>query len=356
MTAEIEKALRHRVVMVAGDEEALRRRALRDLLEGMGMTKDDFDLETFDPSSSDPMQWVASVGTSPFLAPRRVAIVRHLLQCEADRLKGVELKNLPESSLLILVADDEGGSEDRVQRMKTTVRRGWEKAVTAGGGLVMAFDPDPKRAKEAIKREAAATGKKMSDRGLDALVEMTGGSLSRAVDEMEKLVLYVGDAEQIRESDVHAVVVASREWNVFRMVDAIVSNDVGEALRQLRVLVSNNTKAEDAAYRQILPQVSRQLRLIWQGRLCVDARCSPADAPASVRSMFPEKPNLAKEQPYRQSAVMAAARRISLKRLARCLAVLADTDARLKGSLDAYTPLETLERMILEMAAVLSAK
>ncbi len=66
---------------------------------------------------------------------------------------------------------------------------------------------------------------------------MTGGSLSRALGELEKLALFVGDAEGIREGDVQAVTVPSREWNVFRMADAIVAGDVPEALRQLRTLI-----------------------------------------------------------------------------------------------------------------------
>ena len=180
---------------------------------------------------------------------------------------------------------------------------------------------------------------------------MTGGSLSRALDELEKLVLYVGEAEGIREADIRAVVVPSREWNVFRMADAIMSGDVPEALRQLRTLVGTATKAEDAAFRNILPQLSRQLRLLWQGRVCLEAGCSPANVPAEIASAFPEKPNLARESPYRQGAVMAAARRIGFPQLERCMRVLSDTDARLKGSLTGFSPMESLERMVLEMAA-----
>ena len=212
----------------------------------------------------------------------------------------------------------------------------------------------------AERQEVAArlgtTGKAMSGQAVDVLVEMCGNSLSRALDELEKLVIYVGDQPQIRESDVRTIVLPSREWNVFHMVDAITSGNVGEALRQLRILVGSSRKAEDAAFSQIIPQVSRALRLLWQGRVCVDAGASPGNAPDSVRALFPERPNLASESPYRQSAVMNTARRVTLQRVERAMAILSDTDARLKGALDAFTPLETLERMVLEMAEVLSPR
>jgi len=341
--------------MICGDEEALRRRALSDLLSAAGIQKDDFDLETMDPDGSRPRDWAASAGTTPFLAERRTTIVRHLLRCEVKELEGTDFSKLPTSSLLILVADEESGSEDRQARMKT-VRKNWEKAISAAGGAVLAFDPDPRKARDAIKREVGESGKAISDRAAELLVEMTGGSLSRALEELEKLVLYVGAAESIQERDVREIVVPSREWNVFKMVDAIVSNDVPEALRQLRVLVGNAGKAEEAAFRQILPQVSRQLRLLWQGRVCLDAGTTSINAPAAITATFPEKPNLAKEPPYRQNAVMTSARRVTLTRLTHCFAILSDTDARLKGALNGFSSIETLERMILEMAGTLAGK
>ncbi|AIE83850.1 DNA polymerase III subunit delta [Fimbriimonas ginsengisoli] len=344
-----EKALRSRVILVAGDEDVLRREALTGLLGEAAVLPDDFDLETFAGDASNPGDWAASAGTSPFLADRRTVVVRHLLRCDVDRLKGTDLSKLPPSSLLILVADDEGGSDDRIQKAKTQ-RKAWEKVVNAAGGSIVACDANPKTVRDNVKKRATSLGKLMSDKAIDTLVEMTGGSLSRALDEMEKIVLFTTGQEQIRESDVRSVVVPSRDWNVFKMVDAILAGDVAEALRQLRTLVGSATKAEDAAFSRILPTVNRSLRLLWQGRLCIDAGCSPSNAPETVRAMFPDRPNLSAEQPYRQGLVMTTARRITLARLERCFAILADTDARLKGALDGFSGIETLERMVLEMA------
>ncbi|MGV3615816.1 MAG: DNA polymerase III subunit delta [Fimbriimonas sp.] len=352
MSVAVQKLLKHRLVLLTGEEAALRREALEGLLAGLEMTKDDFDLEQFDGDSSTPIGWLGSVGTAPFLAPRRVAIVRHVLRCDFDK-KGADLKTIPETGLLILVADDEGGS-DAVQSKLKTADRNWRKAVEKAGGAIFEAKNDPKRTKDEVRKRLEASGKTMSDRALDMLAEMSGGSLSRALDELEKLVIFVGDGPQIREGDVRAIVIPSRDWNVFRMVDAIVAGEVGEALRQLRVLVGSAQKAENAAHAQIVPMVSRALRLLWQARVCVDAGVSPSNAPDAVRATFPEKPNLAAEQPYRQGPLMNSARRVSLERIERAMAVLSDTDARLKGALEAFTAVETLERMVLEMAEALA--
>jgi DNA polymerase-3 subunit delta len=347
----VEKAAKNSLIMLAGEEDVLRRRAFDDLMRISGVEADDLDLQVFDAGSSSPVEWLASAGTSPFLADRRTVVVRHLLNCDP---KGVELKGLPPSSLLVLVADEEGGSDDRLQRLKT-VRKNWDKAVQAAGGAVLNFDPEPKAALAALRAEVAKLGKPMSERAATLMLEMVGGSLSRALEELDKVLLFVPEEQAITEREIRLVVVPSREWSVFKLTDAVVSNRVSEALTQLRILLGSTSKAEDAAFRQILPMMSRSLRLLWQGRLCIEAGVSPSTAPPEVTCLFPERPNLAKEQPYRQGPVMQLAKKTTLPRVAAALQVLSDTDARLKGALPGFSGVDTLERMILEMAACLAA-
>ncbi|MFZ4506703.1 MAG: DNA polymerase III subunit delta [Fimbriimonas sp.] len=347
----IDKALNHRLVLLIGDEEVLRRRALTDLLERLGMKNDDFDLEFFEGGTNKPSEWVSSAGTSPFLAERRVVIVRRLLRADPDDAKASDFKALPPSSMLILVADDEASvSEDRASKLRTVASK-WAKIVDQGGGFRMEFKADPKKARETVKAEVIRQGRTISGPALDLLVEMTGGSLSRATSEIEKLVIFTGKNTALTEGDIRRVVAASREWNVFKIADAVVSGQASEAIRQLRILVGSAPKADDVAYRTILPTLARQLRMLWQARICIEARCSPANPTAAVLAAFPEKPNLANEPAWRQDAVMRTARRTTPDALVRCFCAVADADARLKGALAGYTPLDTLEQMVLEMCS-----
>lgn len=345
-----EKAIALRTVLVVGDEELLRRRALEGLMAAASVDKDDFDLEGFEGDESGPEAWIAAAGTSPFLAERRTVVVRHLLRRDPEELRDGALASLPTTSLLILVADEEP-NENLQKRAKA-----WAKAIEKAKGAVIVCDADPKKAGEALRPELARLGKTMSSAAAGTLIEMTGGSLSRATDELEKLVLYVGDAERIDEAAVRAVVVPSREWNVFAMIDSILDANVPEALRNLRILVGTAAKAADAAHSSILPMASRTLRLTWQARVCLDAGRGPGDATPEIRATFPDKPNLAKESPWRQNRVMASARKTTLPALAACLGALADTDSRLKGAMPNYTPIESLERMVLEMVEALRGR
>ena len=344
------KAILQRTVLVVGDEELLRRRALEGLFEAAGVDKDDFDLETFEADETAPEMWIASAGTAPFLAEKRVVVVRHLLRRDPDAVREGALAGMPDTGLLILVADEEIGEKFDKRPNQ------WKKLVEKAKGAVVDCSLDPKKARDALRPELTRLGKSISSAASNTLVEMTGGSISRATEELEKLALYVGDAERIDEAAVRAVVVPSREWNVFAMIDAILAGNVSEALKNLRILVGTVAKAADTAHSAIIPLTSRGLRLAWQARVCLDAGRSPGDAPPEVRATFPQNPNLAKASSWVQTKSMDSARRTTLPALAACLGVLADTDSRLKGVLPAHTPIDTLERMVLEMVGALKKR
>ena len=336
--------------MLSGDEGALRRRALSETLAAVGVASDDLEVAHLDGAVS-PSEWLGQACTAPFLSDKRVVIVRNMLRSEPPADFGAQCAALPDYTLLILVADEEGGDDNRQTRLKN-LRTQWEKAVNAGKGRVEKFEVSPKEVQDAIRKEADRLGKKISERCTQLLAEMTGGSLSRAIEELEKLAIYVGDADSVREEDVRNSVVPSRDWNVFKLCDAIVRDNASEAIRQLRILVESPQRAEEAAFRNILPMLSRQFRLLWQARACVEAGTSVQHSPAEVRASFPARPSLASEQPYRQSALLSTARGASFNKLSKCFALVADADARLKGLLPAYSAMETLESAVLGMCGL----
>lgn len=348
MAFSLEKAVAARVVLLSGEEDALRLRALHELV-AFATKDDDLDLQYLDGGDSEPMTWSACAGTAPFLSERRTVVVRHLLRQEEPNVAG--WKELPDSALLILVADEEVGDDTR-QRKWAAIRGQWEKAVKSAGGCIEDFKTDPKQLIESIRQEVTRIGKKMTPAAADALAEMCGGSLSRSLDELEKVVLYVGDRDQIGEADVRAAAMPSREWNVYRMTDAAISGDVPEALRQLRILVGSSTKAEDAAYSRIFPTMHRQMRIIWQARAIIDAKVNPEDPPESITRLFPDALQFSKQAPFVRTKALRSARNVDHHQIAQCMALISDADCRLKGILSGYSGMETLEQMLLSMASI----
>lgn len=362
MTFKPEAALKKPLVLLTGEEEALRRRALAELLETAGVGPEDFDLATLVADAAPVSEWISSASTAPFLGERRVVVVRNVLRLDPRLVSAAkenrpardrfvaDLKSLPASALLIFMADAEAASDDR-QRKLAAAGTALTKIVTEAGGYVAEFRADPKAAKATIQSEIARYGRKIGPAALDALLAMTGGSASRAIEEVEKLVLF-SEADTITEADVHAVVFASPEWSIWKLVDGVAAGNPRLALAQLRTLLTAGKKPEAAALEQILPMLSRQMRLLWQARICLDAGVRPNAAPPEIARGFPEKPNLAREPEYRQTATTNTARGYTAPQIAACLRLLADADAALKGMVDNLSTIDTLETMVLRMCDV----
>lgn len=328
--------------LLGSGEATLRTRRLRDILA----SADEFDLEVFQADGTDPLTWVAAAGTSPFLGEKRTVIVRNLRRHEPA--KDFRFSALPETAHLVLVADEEVGDEGKQRKLDANLTA-WTKIVTASKGTVHKFEVNPKELREHLRTEANRQGKSLTPRAADLIVEMTGGSLSRAAEEIEKLAIFVGTEPELSESAIRSVVIPSREWNVWRLMDSVTAGNAGEALTQLRTLLGSGTKPEEAAYKTILPMLTRHLRLVWQARCCIEAKCEPTQPSDRMRRVFPEQYSLEKSGEFVVRGAMKTARGTNLDQLTRAFAALSDADSRLKGMLPGFSATDTLELLALEM-------
>lgn len=340
-------------MLLSGTEEALRRQALHEIRNRIG--GDPFDVQVYVGGEASPAEWLSSAATVPFLSEKRTVIVRNLLRLgppdEALSDPKAALTSIPESGRLILVADEENVSDYTRQQRLDSYRKSWEKEVAKAGGLVLTFQTEGAAVKKTLLTRAEALGKRMSPTTADVLLEMTGKSLSRALEELEKVALFIGEEETIREADVETTAMPSREYSVFKLADSILEGNSAQALSQLRVLVGSGVKADGAAMQSIFPNLSRNLRLVWQARIFVEAKANPARPPAEVEALLPDPAAWAKVSDWQRNRAMATARKLGFAQLAACMEAVAETDARLKGLEAGFSAVDTLERMVLEMVA-----
>jgi DNA polymerase-3 subunit delta len=329
---------------------------LRELI-GLSTADGDFDIET--TTGDRPFgEWLGSALTSPFLSEKRTVVVRNVLRItDFDENKEAivkGLKELPATAIVILVADAEQGDDDKQKRLAGVLKK-WESVVAKVKGTLINFVLDTSATKRAVKESAESAGKRLAEPGLSLLVEMAGGSLSRSIEELEKLILYLGDEATIREADIRSLVVPSREWKISNLVRATLSRKPQEALTQLAFLFESFGKVENAAFQRILPTFARNLRGVWQARLILDSGARLPNLPIQVTEMLPLNGAITSDAEWSVSASFQMARATNLDSLADCFQILADTDARLKGVLDSAGTRDTLERMILEMASAVRA-
>lgn len=237
------------VLLFEGEEEQLKQEALAGLrcavlpagMEALNETV----LE--DPETD---RLIADAETQPFMADRRLVVVRDLPalsgRSEIDEKLISWLPSVPESTILLFYCT---GKPDGRKKLYNAVKK--------LGGIVTF---SPLRGAELVRfvtdafREA---GKECDDRTAEHLIFTVGDDAGLLRSEITKLASYAGGRPAVLSSDVAALATPSTECTVFQMVDAVVTGQKSRALLLLRNQLLSGTDRMS-----ILAMLLRQYRLL----------------------------------------------------------------------------------------------
>ncbi|MBB3225546.1 DNA polymerase-3 subunit delta [Luteibacter sp. Sphag1AF] len=209
----------------------------------------------------------------------------------------------------------------------------WSKAVAEAGIQVIFNAPKPHEWSQWVGARLASRGIKASPDAVAMLAERVEGNLLAAAQEVDKLVVLVGDDHRIDVDTLESLVVDSARFDAFKLTDAAFAGDGGRALRILAGL-----KAEGDELIALMGWLVNQLQLALR---LANARDFAAQARAE--RLWP-----AREQLFRK-----ALRRAPRDHWMACLARAARIDRMAKGreAGDAWLEAERLIALISEPRA-----
>lgn len=354
MAFDAAKAASSTCVLLSGEDNVLRLRAVQDVLTAAGLTADDMlEVTRIVADSSPPVEWFGQAESAPFLSPRRVVVVRNLGRADVPKpASSIEsmVRSIPEYSLVVLVADDETGDFRKQQTVASRVSA-WTKAVLAGGGYAASFaDLKPGSIKE-IQAEARSLGKSMTPQAAKTLDEVVGGRFTLARAELEKVAIYVGEREEITPQDVLKAATPDPSFNVWHMVAAIIEGNHPSALSKLRTLLSTTKDIPGEMLTTILPNTNRQFRLVWQAKGMLSSGNNAAN-PGESEGHLPKTRPVTKESEWGQNRAFRGAHKTDFAKLRSCFALIAEADARIKGQESSASARETAEELVLRLTEV----
>lgn len=240
-----------RVYLLYGEEGYLRRQ-YRDKLKGALLAEgDSMNLARYEGKGVSVPEIIDLAETLPFLAERRVILIEDsgLLKGSEDALAAY-LKEIPDTTCIVFVEE----AVDKRTRLY--------KAVAKAGVAV-----ECKRQEEAVLKRWLAgllkkEGKRMTSATAELFLSKTGVDMENIAGELEKLVCYCMDKEEITPQDVEAVCVARVSNQIFAMIDAVAAGRQQEALRLYYDLLT----LKEAPMR-ILFLIARQFNLLLQVKL-----------------------------------------------------------------------------------------
>lgn len=237
------------VLLFEGEEEHLKQDALMELRrtflpEGME-TLNEIVLE--DPSVD---QLIADTETQPFMADKRLVIVRDLPaltgRAEADERLIAYLPSVPETAILLFYCT---GKPDGRKKLYNAVRK--------TGGIVTF---SPLRGSELIRfvtDSFNASGKECDSHTAEYLIFTVGSDSGILASEIQKISSYAAERSSVCADDVTLLAAPSTECTVFQMVDAVVSCQQSRALTLLHNLLLSGTDRM-----AVLAILLRQYRLL----------------------------------------------------------------------------------------------
>jgi DNA polymerase III subunit delta len=274
-----------------GDEAFFRKRFRDAILEHL-VPADlrDFSLFEFDLAETDLAEVLDRARTPSLMAPFQVFFVRGVKNLfgrgsNEEKLAAIEAycNNPNPDALLIFVADHisipadarkmEMQDKERYQRIRETMGQYC--------GIVELARVEEGDAVRWITDYCTTRAVKVEADGARELVDALGGDMMMISNEIEKLILYVGEKKRITLGDVETMVLAAKQRSLYELTDAISSKDRVRALEVLDAILASG-EGEEAAighiymlaktFRQMLIILERNVRdqrmlwaALWQG-------------------------------------------------------------------------------------------
>lgn len=287
-----------------------------------------FNYHRFNPETFDLTAFSEAVENLPMMAEATLVQVEDIdlfKMNEGDRERmAAVLSDIPDYCTVVFVYTSCPWKPDK--RMKKL----WESIEKSG--LVVEFAKQDQRDLIAwLTRHFAAHQKRISTELCAYLIDMTDGTMTSLLGEIEKICAYSG-SDTICKADIDAVTEPVLDAVVFQMTDMLSAGRYDEALLKLRQLLK--MQQEPLA---ILGAVGSHFRRLGAARTLLDNRKNSGDLQ-----------KLCGLPDYPARKTMEAARRFSASFCRKANELVLETDYKIKTSYD--EPQRLLELLLLSIA------
>jgi len=272
--------------VLVGDEVFFRDRCRAALIEHLVPSElRDFSLHDLDLTQTSVAEVLDLARTPSLMAPFQVFFIRGVKALYGRGSHQEEFAAIEEycrdpnpAAVLIFVADHISIPSD-ARRMEMQDKERYERIRETLGEYCTVIELARVEEDEGVRwvvERAAKEAVKVDAEAARELVDALGADMMLVSNELEKLILFVGQKKRITIGDVETMVLAAKQRSLYELTDAISSKDRVRALLVLDALL-NSEEGEEAAighiymlartFRQmlvILEKNVRDSRTIWQ--------------------------------------------------------------------------------------------
>lgn len=206
---------------------------IEQVIGGMD-SADDLNLMTFDLEETSLDDVMVEANTLSFFSGRRILWVKNasFLTGSKEKMNTDDLLaylNAPNPDVILCFS----APYEKLDNRKKIVKRMLKETVVIDVAPVK-----PRETEKYVKDYIRSESKQIDRQTLTFLLDRTGYELSHAMSELEKLLLYMGDSEQVTANDIRAVIPPSLDDNIFNLATYITEQKTAEAIRLYRTLIA----------------------------------------------------------------------------------------------------------------------
>jgi DNA polymerase-3 subunit delta len=299
------------VYLVEGDEALLADEAVQAIVAAaLPPAGRDFNLGLFSGDDESARSFLAQARSYPFLAERRVVVVR--------RFERLALRDRDEAALLEYLQEPAPTTVLVLVTARLDRRTSIAKAVDRAAHVVRAVPPAERELPGWVRQRLAARHLEIDAAACQRLVELAGPGLLDLANEIDKIWVRYPQSKRIDVAQVEATVGTRRVEEVWAVNRAFRPDDVGGFLRALsRVLEAGG---DDEAVR-IGAVLARHVNDLLRVRLLLDRGTSAGGAIAARL----------RKNPWQIEQILPQARAWSGDQLRLCLHNLHRADLQMKS-------------------------
>ncbi|WP_251520384.1 MULTISPECIES: DNA polymerase III subunit delta [unclassified Staphylococcus] len=305
------------IIVLYGEVPELIEKKSEELIDQyLDEPKDDFNFVKFNLYETEISQIIEEALTMPLFSTQKALLIQNAFVFTGEKPPKDINHNLEALKEFIEKYDGESLIIFEVYNTKLDERKKLVKTLKKNAQLKKIEQMSEEEIKKWILNQLHNNYKDIKRDGLDLFIELTGVNYNIVKQELEKLMLFLGDRPTINKQDVNQIVNRSLEQNVFLLTDYIQKNKKDKAIQLVKDLIA--MKEEPI---KLLALITSNYRLFYQSKILSQKGYSGQQIAKTISV-----------HPYRVKLALNQARYYQLEDLLNIIDSCAETDYKLKSS------------------------
>lgn len=309
--------MKENIITIYGEVPELIEKKSKEIVDSyLQEPKDDFNFVSFDLAETEINICIEEILTLPFFSDKKVVVIKNAYLFTGE--KGPKDLNQNTDQLLEFIQKYDGQTlvVFKVYNPKLDERKKLVKTLKKETKLIKIEQMSEDEIKNWVKNELNQQYKDIKQDALNLFIELTGINFNLIKQELEKMVLFLGDRPTIVKQDVETIVNRSLEQNVFLLTDYIQKGQKSEAINLVNDLII--MKEEPI---KLLALITSNFRLYYQCKILANKGYSQQQIAKTVGA-----------HPFRVKLALRTSRQYELRQLMSIINACAETDYKLKSS------------------------